>query len=257
MAVNVNTVYQTVLLILNKEQRGYMTPTEFNNVATQVQLEIFEKYFEDLNQQVRVPQTNTDYANRPENIDEKMSIFRTSGNCNYNISGRFFNLPTVDFSGNTISSTQNSPDESGFYMLGNVVLNNETEFQRVDRTTFYYTNKSGLTKPSKYFPIYLLESNRIFVRPADITSNVSVDFIRKPKSVVWGFNPGTLGQYVWNKTTYSTSNPTGSISFELHESEQTDIVMKILLYAGIIIRDPQIVQAAASQVQAEEVNEKS
>ena len=60
MAVNVNTVYQTVLLILNKEQRGYMTPTEFNNVATQVQLEIFEKYFEDLNQQVRVPQTNTD-----------------------------------------------------------------------------------------------------------------------------------------------------------------------------------------------------
>ena len=158
MAVNVNTVYQTVLLILNKEQRGYMTPTEFNNVATQVQLEIFEKYFEDLNQQVRVPQTNTDYANRPENIDEKMSIFRTSGNCNYNVSGRFFNLPTVDFSGNTISSTQNSPDESGFYMLGNVVLNNETEFQRVDRTTFYYTNKSGLTKPSKYFPIYLLES---------------------------------------------------------------------------------------------------
>ena len=41
MAINVNTVYQTVLLILNKEQRGYMTPTEFNSVATQVQLEIF------------------------------------------------------------------------------------------------------------------------------------------------------------------------------------------------------------------------
>ena len=44
MAINVNTVYQTVLMILNKEQRGYMTPTEFNTVATQVQLEIFEKY---------------------------------------------------------------------------------------------------------------------------------------------------------------------------------------------------------------------
>ena len=44
MAINVNTVYQTVLLILNKEQRGYMTPTEFNSIGTQVQLEIFEKY---------------------------------------------------------------------------------------------------------------------------------------------------------------------------------------------------------------------
>jgi len=46
MAINVNTVYQTVLLILNKEQRGYMTPDEFNKVSQQVQLEIFEKYFE-------------------------------------------------------------------------------------------------------------------------------------------------------------------------------------------------------------------
>ena len=47
MAINVNTVYQTVLNILNKEQRGYMTPAEFDNIATQVQLQVFEKYFED------------------------------------------------------------------------------------------------------------------------------------------------------------------------------------------------------------------
>ena len=46
MAINVNTVYQTVLLILNKEQRGYMTPVEFNKIGGQVQLEIFEKYAE-------------------------------------------------------------------------------------------------------------------------------------------------------------------------------------------------------------------
>ena len=55
MAINVNTVYTTVLSILNKEQRGYITPDEFNKLATQVQLDIFENYFEDLNQQLRVP----------------------------------------------------------------------------------------------------------------------------------------------------------------------------------------------------------
>ncbi len=64
MAINVNTVYQTVLLILNKEQRGLMTPLEFNKIGAQVQLEIFERYFEDLNQQIRIPQTDTDYADR-------------------------------------------------------------------------------------------------------------------------------------------------------------------------------------------------
>ena len=64
MAIGVNDVYQTVLTILNKEQRGYMTPFEFNKIAAQVQLEIFERYFEDINQQARVPQSDVDYADR-------------------------------------------------------------------------------------------------------------------------------------------------------------------------------------------------
>ena len=41
MALNVDTVYKTVLLIMNKEQRGYVTPDEFNKIAKQVQLQIF------------------------------------------------------------------------------------------------------------------------------------------------------------------------------------------------------------------------
>ena len=80
MALNgtsVNAVYQTVLLILNKEQRGYMTPDEFNKTATQVQLDIFVQYFEDLNQQLRVPQADIDYADRQMNIDEKIAVIYT------------------------------------------------------------------------------------------------------------------------------------------------------------------------------------
>ena len=50
MAVNINTVYQTVLALANKEQRGYITPQEFNLFARQAQMQIFEQYFYDLNQ---------------------------------------------------------------------------------------------------------------------------------------------------------------------------------------------------------------
>ena len=53
MAVNVNTVYQRVQSIANKEQRGYITPIEFNRFANQAQLEIFEQYFYDLSQFMR------------------------------------------------------------------------------------------------------------------------------------------------------------------------------------------------------------
>ena len=40
MAISINTVYQRVLAILNKEQRGYLTPVEFNLFANQAQLDI-------------------------------------------------------------------------------------------------------------------------------------------------------------------------------------------------------------------------
>ena len=48
--ISVDTVYQTVLALANKEQRGYITPQEFNLFANQVQQEIFEQYFYDTNQ---------------------------------------------------------------------------------------------------------------------------------------------------------------------------------------------------------------
>ena len=85
MAINVNTVYTTVLSILNKEQRGYITPDEFNKLATQVQLDVFENYFEDLNQQLRVPQTDNTYANRQKNIDNLISIFKTVEDDEYTV----------------------------------------------------------------------------------------------------------------------------------------------------------------------------
>ena len=251
MAINVNTVYQTVLMILNKEQRGYMTPTEFNKVATQVQLEIFEKYFDDLNQQLRVPQADTDYADRQESIDEKIAIFKTFGNALYDGAtlpqNPYFTLPTSDLYGDVVS----------FYKLGNVLFNNEKIVQRLDRHEFYYINNSKLTKPTKINPVYLYENQKLFIKPNSIVNSVQVDYLRKPNDVIWGFTPGLLGQYLYNTSAYSLTNPTGSTNFEIHESEQTEVILKILLYSGIIIRDPEVVQTAAALVQADEVNQKS
>ena len=241
MAINVNTVYQTVLMILNKEQRGYMTPTEFNTVATQVQLEVFEKYFDDLNQQLRVPQADTDYADRQENIDEKLAIFKTFGDATYTTVGglSYFVLPGLDAYGSFVD----------FYRLGNVLYNDEKVVQRLDRHEFYYANQSKLTKPSTINPAYLYENQKLFVKPTSIIDRIKVDYIRKPNNIVWAFDVGGLGQY--------QNIAANSVDFELHESEQSEVILKVLLYAGIVIRDPKIVQTAAAQVQADEVNKKS
>ena len=41
--INVDRVYQRVLILANKEQRGYITPQEFNLFANQAQMDIFEQ----------------------------------------------------------------------------------------------------------------------------------------------------------------------------------------------------------------------
>ena len=76
MAINVDTVYRTVLLIMNKEQRGYLTPEEFNKIGQQVQLEIFNSYFEELNQQLRATPNDSEYANRIKTIEHKLELFK-------------------------------------------------------------------------------------------------------------------------------------------------------------------------------------
>jgi hypothetical protein len=305
MAINVNTVYQTVLLILNKEQRGYMTPVEFNKIGTQVQLEIFERYFEDLNQQIRIPQTDTDYADRVVNLDEKISIFKTIGNTTY--ANGAFSLPaesgssqatftTVTIlnqqaytistitanqlaSGTTIvyldgiastaysingtTLTLNSAPAAGidifvvttqddFYRLGTVIYSAGAlptqELERVDRGDLYHLLSSKLTAPTTTYPVYVYERQKLFVYPQTIQSGIEATYIRKPMDPVWNF---TLSgnAYVYN--------PDTSINFELHDAEQTEIVLKILLYAGVVVKDPTIIQVAAQQVAQEQQNQKS
>jgi len=303
MAINVNTVYQTVLLILNKEQRGYMTPVEFNKIGTQVQLEIFERYFEDLNQQIRVPQTDTDYADRVVNLDEKISIFKTIGNTTY--ANGAFSLPaesgssqasfttvtevniqaypittitanqlasgtttvyldgvaSTAYSINGTTLTLNSAPAAGidifvvttqddFYRLGTVIYSAGAlptqELERIDRGDLYHLLSSKLTAPTTTYPVYVYERQKLFVYPQTIQSGIEATYIRKPMDPVWNF---TLSgnAYVYN--------PDTSINFELHDAEQTEIVLKVLLYAGVVVKDPTIIQVAAQQVAQEQQNQ--
>ena len=192
MAINVNEVYKTALLILNKEQRGYVTPNEFNKIATQVQLQIFENYAEELNQQLRVPQADSDYSDRIMNTDEKLSIFKSFGNASYDNT----TTPTTPF--------WTMPTD--LYRLGTVVYtglnNSEVELQRLQRNDFYNIQKSLLTASTKYFPTYLYENERLYVKPNGINSGVSVNYLRKPTDPRWGYSVGTLGQYIYDPTVY-------------------------------------------------------
>tara|TARA_R100001460_G_scaffold30994_1_gene61146 strand:- start:1183 stop:2127 length:945 start_codon:yes stop_codon:yes gene_type:complete len=312
MAINVNTVYQTVLLILNKEQRGYMTPVEFNKTGAQAQLEIFETYFDSLNQQIRIPQTDTDFSDRVLNLDEKISLFKEFGNATSISSSNVFNLPqqfsgsgsiatttlpaatagattayviqtatasqiangVVEIFANGVLVADNLYEISGttinffsqptvgetlivnvypkeFYRLGDLFYTAGAiptqELERVGTKDLYHLLSSNLTSPTTTYPIYTYKNNKITVYPNSITSGITVSYIRKPIAPIWNFTTGLNNQYVFNAST--------SFNFELHPAEQTELILKILLYAGVVIRSPEIVQVAAQQVAQENINQ--
>ena len=249
MAISVDTVYKTVLLILNKEQRGYMTPDEFNKIATQVQLETFEKYFEDLNQQLRLPENDSEYGNRIKNVDDEISIFKN----------------ITSLSPNWLVGTNEFSEPIAVHRIGTVIYKDEQELQRVDRNDWLNINMSKLTRPSEDYPIYIYEDNKIIIQPSSLVredplnpgtifDEFSVSYVRKPLDVVWDYIVLGNGGYSFN----DPSN-VGSLSqdFEIDATEQTSVIIDILMYSGVVIRDPQIVQAAAQQSQLEEQNSKS
>ena len=197
-----------------------------------------------MNQQIRVPQTDTDYADRVKNLDEKLAIFKTFGDAAFtsitpsstNKTLSYWTLPGLDGYGQEVT----------FYRLGTVLYKNQTEIQRVDRADFYQINKSLLTKPSTTFPIYLFENFKLYIKPDTIITagDIQVEYVRQPVSPIWGFTVGTLGQYLYNSSLYDANTmPTGSIDFDLHISEQTNLILQILKYAGVSMQRGDIMKA--------------
>lgn len=237
--VSVDKVYQRILAILNKENRGYMTPQEYNLLANQVQLEIFEQYFFDLGQYNRRGEINNEYANIVKNIKEKIDLFKVEDqSIVYDEDSGKFPLP------------------ENLYRLGTVQYD-DIEVEPLTTNEFIYINKSPLTKPSKSYPVYIRDGENIKIYPY-ITNDdndpypavTKCSFVKKPKEVNWTYTE-VGGVALYNATADDHQN------FELHASEETTLVTKILVYAGITIKQPDIVQVADAQDTKKITQEKS
>ena len=230
MAVSIDTVYQRVLSILNKEQRGYITPQEFNLLANQAQVDIFEQYFYDINQFGRIPGNDTEYSDMLDNLNEKISPFKISGG---SVGSNATTLPTP-------------ANNRTFYRLGTVIYTDTTtseeiEVEEINKNEILYINSSPLTKPTKARPVYTRESfTTIKVYPNTIKTDVTCNYIVKPLKAEWGYT-NVNGNPLFNATSDATQN------FELHESDEKNLVIKILALAGVIIKDPNVYQIATTE----------
>ena len=230
MAINVNKVYRTVLSILNKEQRGYLTPDQFNRLARQVQLELLEKAFYDYNRALtrrNMQGVSSEYGDIAQNIKEKLDVFNYSeiigvGPGGYTLSG----MPQPLYRVLQLTSTDRS-----------------TIFEELKKSEIAYVNGSPLTAPSDLFPEYYQEDGKLHVLPTPTNiTNVILDYVKLPDDPTWVRDTAVTTHYEYDDV--------NSVDFELHPSEEPALVIKILAYAGVIIKDPLVIQTA----QQEETN---
>ena len=253
MAVNVNSVYQTVLYIINKEQRGYITPAEFNSLAARAQSEIFMSYFPDGNQVNRLNQSNkqndTEFFDMFKDISYKLYPFETTVGFTYDsttLGWSYFSRDIYKL-GEIISTYTGQPQYDSITQL-----TSKKDYEKITR--------SNLTAPTKQNPIcFTTNVNNIIASVTPLGSllikvfpnpNVlNVNCLIAPTPPRWSFSTGPQGQYI-----YSGGQ---SIDFQLVGSEQTNLITNILKNCGIIINDPTIIQTAEQESRAAEANLKS
>ena len=223
--ITINNVYKTVLSIINKEQRGFLPPNQFNKIAKQAQLDLLDKSFYEYNRFLNNKKTkrvNSGYADIPQKIKEKIDVF-------YKIATK------------TIGSSQITLDTDIYKIIN--ILSSDTLLEEINPVELPYIKSSPLTNPTTDFPAYYSNSTdstgatKINILPTSLTGNLDIHYIKTPTAPEWKFT--------YDNSTEQYEYSGGSIDFELHPSEEVDLIIKILAYAGVVIKDPTIIKSAS------------
>lgn len=230
----IDSVRQTVLSILNKNNYGYISPSDFNLYAKQAQLEVFESYFTDLNQAINAENarmSGTEYADMSKGISEAINVFSVTNPLTQNAANVFF-APSLTTTGDD-------------YYLLNKVLAGGIEAEPVSHSKITMLNASLLTAPSTQFPAYTLQGDSITVFPATFNQpgDVNAQYIRYPFDPKWTYVSLVGGEPVFDQSQLDYQD------FELPIEDEPRLVYRILQMAGMSIREGDVYQFANAEEQ--------
>lgn len=190
--INVDEVYKTVLAIINKENRGYLSPFEFNKIANQVQLSLIDKAFYDYNRAVNDRKSygaNSGYADIAKKSREK-----------------------IEFLFDTLSDTLTIGEvaiPSDLYKLEGIYSDDRSVyFEELSKSQVPHILASPLAQPPVDFPVYYWKTpTNIKILPEDATlssSDILLDYIKVPNEVRWGYlDNEQYGDYLYDPNDYT------------------------------------------------------
>jgi hypothetical protein len=314
----INSVRNTVLSVLNKNNYGYISPSDFNLFAKQAQMELFEEYFSDYNKTITMENTRTsgtDYADRSKMLAEAIEVFLSVKYLTpvpqaFSIPSNSFFMPSLTTTGdeaflmnkvvcysqqiangtNSSVSTSLLIDITATFIssgvaFGDVVVNITTgvvatvlsvssqttlvvdadiflaspnqyvvyssasyyEAEKVSAGKIAMLNNSLLTSPSIQYPAYVQYGDTMKVYPVSINSlgMVQATYFRYPKAPKWTYVTLVNGEPSFDQTQVDYQD------FELPEEDEVKLVVKILKYSGLSIRETDIASYAIGQEQSQ------
>jgi len=230
----IDTVRRTVLSILNKENNGYITPDQFNLYARQAQLEIFEQYFYDLNSAESKSASRLynsghgDIKKRMEFVIDKFSVFQHENV--YFLAESAFVIPDNCYSTGTVTLSDGVTDVD--------IISHSKSVQLLSSLD---------TSPTESFPVAVVHGSYMKVYPTTLNQDgdIKSTYVRYPKDPVWTYTT-VSGDPLFDASSSSYQD------FELPKDDESDLIRKILLYCGVEIREPQVIEFA----KREELQEK-
>lgn len=231
----IDSVRNTVLAILNKNNYGYLSPSDFNLYAKQSQLDVFLDKFPTYNDQTfkeNLRKIGSGEAGLKKKTEAEMEAFFVIKDLFHSADNKFF-LPSPTTTGEELYRLE----KILCYTLpnGNKLFSGEAA--KVSHSHITTLLQSHHTAPSVMFPAFVIEGNLVTVYPsASFTQYHQAEghYYRMPKAPKWTYVNLIAGEPMFDQTA------TDYQDFELGSDDETILVAKICQYAGLEIREKDV-----------------
>ncbi|WP_456867577.1 hypothetical protein [Galbibacter sp. BG1] len=223
----IDRIYRTLLVILNKESRGSLKPSDFEPLLHNAVLDLYEEKLFELNRAINRGNKGLvegGYADISQDLRERIEHYLDSTNLNK--SDTVFNLPDNYKKIDAVFTDKRRRID---------VCKDSSEYNLVQD----YEN----TKPSITYPICMKIGNNIEVKPDEIDT-IKIYFLRVPKYGKWTYqNIGGKGAFDPDADDFE--------EVDIHVSEESQIVTRMLEKSGVNLGNYDITKIA-QQLKAEE-----
>jgi hypothetical protein len=230
----INKVRNTVLHLLDKNNRGFISPEKFDSFCYLAQMDIFENLFYQYNKWLANKSkhlTGTEYADIPKNIKEQIDVFSA-----YSTISNFTYNPTTELWSYTGSDKYRDEGLSLKNASGKRV-----DVEQVSKgIELNNLINSKINAPTTTYPIYVKIGNGFKVYPT-VPAGFSLEllYIRVPKTPKWSYLL-VQGNPIYN------AGASDKQDIELDDSLFVPFVTKVMAYCGVSIREQDVVAAASN-----------